>query len=62
MYVEQTPEGFNIMSIPSEVISALRTSILNQVSRGSDQELTKDDKRALRKLSKMLDDEVTQQS
>lgn len=58
MYVEQTSEGYNIMSIPAELIAAVMVALENQVSKKPDSDLTKDDKRFLRKLTKLLDEEI----
>jgi len=58
MYVEQTAEGFNIMSVPAESIPALMVAFENQVAKMPDADLTKDDKRFLRKLTKLLDEEI----
>jgi len=58
MYVEQTSEGYNIMSIPAELISAVMVALENQISKKPDTDLTKDDKRSLRKLTKLLDEEI----
>lgn len=46
------------MSIPAELISAVMVALENQISKKPDTDLTKDDKRSLRKLTKLLDEEI----
>lgn len=57
-YVEITPEGLNIMCIPTEMIEAITNVIECQVKL-PDGNLTKDNKRFLRQLSKMIDYETS---
>lgn len=56
-YVEFTPEGLNIMCIPTDMVEAIQNAIECQV-KTQDNDLTKYDKRFLRKLSKLIDDET----
>lgn len=58
MYVEQTAEGFNIMSIPGDYIPAIITAIETRLQKTPDPDLTKEDKRFLRMLTRQLDEET----
>ena len=58
MYVEQTPQGFNIMDIPEELLPALQTAIRNQYLKVNNNELAKEERRELRKLDHLIDQEM----
>lgn len=58
MYVEITSEGFNIMDIPSEIVTALNIALLNQCEKVNDNLLSREEKRVLRKMSRLLEEEA----
>jgi hypothetical protein len=61
MYVEQTSEGFNIVGLPLEAVSALCISINNQTAKSNDEQVSKEEKLILRKLARQLEDEIKMQ-
>lgn len=61
MYVEQTSEGFNIIGLPAEAITALCTTLNNQCDKPNDADVSREEKRILKKLSRLLEEEVKMQ-
>lgn len=61
MYVEQTTQGFNIIDIPSDLLPAIQTAIHNQAVKLFDEELTKEEKRELRKINALINQEINMQ-
>lgn len=61
MYVEKTTQGFNIMDIPGELLQSIQTALHNQSEKLFDDELTKEDKRSLRKLNSLIEQEIKMQ-
>lgn len=57
MYVEQTSDGFNIIGIDTSLLLAIQHSIDTQAEIRAD-ELTKEQKRSLRKLSQLIHVEI----
>jgi len=54
MYIEQTPEGYNIISIPSELMPAIQTALQTQSNPHLADDLPKEQKRSLRNLAKLI--------
>ena len=61
MYVEQTHQGFNIMDIPGDLLPVIQTAIKNQALKVNDDELTKEEKRTLRRLNSLIEQESKMQ-
>ena len=57
MYVEQTQEGYNIIDIPAELMPAVRDAIEKQSTPYIDNDLSKEQKRSLRGLAKLINQE-----
>lgn len=57
MYVEQTPEGYNIIDIPADLIPAVREALESQSVPHAQNDLSKEQKRSLRTLAKLIDQE-----
>ena len=61
MYVEQTSEGYNIIGLPAEAITALCISITNQCAKSNDNDVSREEKRVLKNLVRQLEYEVKMQ-
>lgn len=59
MYVEKTDLGYNIMDIPEEMIPAIQVAIRNQFHKVNDDELAKKEKRDLRTLDRLIEQEMS---
>ncbi len=57
MYVEQTPEGYNIIDIPAELMPAVSEALDNQSNPHTHNDLSKEQKRSLRSLAKLINKE-----
>jgi len=57
MYVEQTSEGFNIIDIPAELMPAISAALESQSSPYIQNDLSKEQKRSLRGLAKLINQE-----
>ncbi|MBK6348209.1 MAG: hypothetical protein IPF68_20160 [Bacteroidales bacterium] len=57
MYVEQTPEGYNIIDIPAELMPAVREALETQSIPHIHNDLSKEQKRSLRSLAKLINQE-----
>ncbi len=57
MYVEQTPEGYNIIDIPANLMPAISLALETQSNPHSDNDLSKEQKRSMRSLAKLITQE-----
>lgn len=57
MYVEQTSEGYNIIDIPAELMPAVREALETQSRPHTPNDLSKEQKRSLRQLAKLINQE-----
>jgi hypothetical protein len=57
MYVEQTPQGFNIIDIPDWFMPALSYALESQSAPNLHNDLSQDQKRILRTLSRLITQE-----
>lgn len=57
MYVEQTSEGYNIIDIPADFMPVISEALDKQSNPYTQNDLSKEQKRAIRSLAKLINQE-----